>query len=313
MSPTSSSIVTGKGRRQGKNKSGKLNEKKRGTKKDKDYTDDSDEEDEDDILFKASELLNPPKHNFWADIEPYFAHFTDDDLRFISPQQMDPDDPAFIIPPLGKSQYDDFSKREQEMDNQGEIRVVVACGEVTQRILSALIDEKAISSDAITSTTTLDSLLKDEETDVVNSNGKNSRSWITPTESCLFSTESEYLPLHVAPTYDYSFNKMLSIEDRIKLELRSIGLLDDEDLDVDTLHREDDEICSELRKLQQQLKERMKSNNSMRTKLASLVGIRMTKEEAERKEKEHNRQLDREYIKLVKREKKGKGRKGKHD
>jgi len=46
---------------------------------------------------------------------------------------------------------------------------------------------------------------------------------------------------------------MTSLEERIRSELRQIGLLDDEDVSIS--NKEDDEICAELRSLQAQLKE----------------------------------------------------------
>ncbi|PRP72992.1 hypothetical protein PROFUN_14655 [Planoprotostelium fungivorum] len=284
------SISAGKGKRQksANFRKGKNDKKKKG--KD-DYTDEEEDSEDEDLLFKASELLNPPKNNFWADRALFcILHRGRSSLH---------------LPTAGRTAEDNIMpSNKQENDSS---KPIISCGEVTQRLLAALIDEKVISFEMTENQgSTLDHILREDD----EAARVQSTTWYTTKDVCPFSTESEYLPLHVPPTYDYSFGRMLALEDRIKLELRSIGLLDDEDLDIDTLHREDDEICSELRKLQHQLKDRMRINNNVRTKLAALVSKRMEQEEQERKEKEANRILEGQYKKKVKKRARM-GRKGK--
>eukprot|EP01119_Soliformovum_irregulare_P020058 TRINITY_DN6457_c0_g1_i1.p1 TRINITY_DN6457_c0_g1~~TRINITY_DN6457_c0_g1_i1.p1 ORF type:complete len:537 (-),score=141.24 TRINITY_DN6457_c0_g1_i1:77-1687(-) len=235
------------------------------------------------------------KNNFWLDMEPYFSPFTSDDVRFCHPQGIEEDDSAFIIPPLGKSHHrsdeweddyeTDFLRPHRYRDDPMEAAhpVVtdlsersIACGDLTQRILAALIEE------AIIPASIHGRLHSDADVgDVFTSHA---------------GLEEDTLPLWTPPTFDYSHAAMLSLEERIKMELCSIGLLDDEDLDS----REDDEICSELRKLQRELKEQIVSNNTIRAKVAGLLVPLMAQEDEQKKQRISNIQLERNYMKSQK-------------
>lgn len=91
---------------------------------------------------------------------------------------------------------------------------------------------------------------------------------------------------------------MIALEDRIRLELRAIGLLDDEGnsavhllhisvlnmlsysfLDLDPADREDDEVCAELRLNQNLLRDQIAINNERRLKLIALVRPKMREHE----------------------------------
>jgi hypothetical protein len=91
---------------------------------------------------------------------------------------------------------------------------------------------------------------------------------------------------------------MIALEDRIRLELRAIGLLDDEGshpraplilaliylyviyfLEMDPAEREDDEVCAELRLNQNLLREQIVINNDRRLRLITLVKPKMREHE----------------------------------
>lgn len=86
---------------------------------------------------------------------------------------------------------------------------------------------------------------------------------------------------------------MINLEQRIRMELRSIGLLDDEggmpwsfilskahlSEEIDPTEREDDEICAELRSLQNSLREAIITNNNRRNNLIALVKPKMREQE----------------------------------
>lgn len=206
---------------------------------------------------------------------------------------MDLNDPAFVIPPLGKHYKEEWEEEEGEDSSyhtrtipqtvvieDGETKLVPSCGELTSRILAALIEENIIPPEF------------QENVDDTTRNGdskilKNYSERNTPSSS---------IPIQTPPTYDYSIETFVALEERIKLELRSIGLLDDSDFDVckavfiphflQTSQREDDEICTELRKLQKQLREQITLNNTIRSKISAMLPAIMAQEEAERKERQ---------------------------
>lgn len=80
---------------------------------------------------------------------------------------------------------------------------LLGCGDLTQRILSALIEEKLLPKSAAETNF-------DEE----------------PTEEADRVPEDPY----DAPVYNYNENYVLSLEDRIKSELKAIGLIDEADV-----------------------------------------------------------------------------------
>lgn len=321
---------------------------------------------------ELDELDNLPakrgRNTFWHDMEAYFAPLTDNDLKFCAPQNPENDEVITSIPPLGKYYKDVWQEedgqplselaRSHSLSNTSkghsssesmteEDNDRFGCGDLTSRILSALIEENivtqpitqstgptstsasistsiSISTSNVTEngTSTLTNLVESTTSQSIVSqptmngtangiahlNGKSENGMITLDTSKFLGnfTDSINLPPDAPPTYDYTPAGMYSLEERIKLELRSIGLLDDEDLD--TNQREDDEICSELRKIQKQLRDRIISTNDLRLRLYSLVSHGIQKQETDKKERAANEQLERTYGKV--RKKKTRPRKG---
>jgi len=248
------------------------------------------------------------KNNFWNEMEFYFAPFTENDLKYIAPLNPDSDESITHIPPLGRhyreiwAEEDNedperFAEIASEISEDMDTYKPISCGDLTSRLLSALIEENVIPNTA--------ELQK--EFPIIKENGSVADPAFLSNLGAQPQKEvppgEQGFPLETPPTYDYSYHGMLTLEERIKLELRSIGLLDDEDLEISN-SREDDEICSELRILQKQLRERVVQNNVIRSRLHAQLPAIMQKEEREKQEKIANQNLEKSYQKLMSKKKK---------
>jgi transcriptional adapter 3 len=179
----------------------------------------------------------------------------------------------------------------------------IMIGDLTQRILCALIEENLV----ISHPPSPDSEVTEPQSDTAaNADGTNSQT------------------LPIIPVGNYSKQGMLSLEgtlflftaifihkscisDRIRLELRSIGLLDDME-GTDPADREDDEVCAEIRNLQNQLREKMASNNERKARMMVLIRAKMKEQEAQRKQKLIDIGTEKNYQKLLQRKRKRGGR-----
>jgi len=237
-------------------------------------------------------------------MEPYLRAPTDQDLAYITPKPPRADDSIFTIPPLGVHYLqawanDDgmgsppirHSSRvlprgeggELEYNNDDDEAPDPIMGDITQRILRSLIDEHIILNRP-------PSPFPDESPLSTDGNKENATSSSIP----------------VIPVNTYSRAQMIALEDRIRLELRAIGLLDDEELDP--AEREDDEVCAELRLNQNLLREQIAINNDRRLRLIDLVKPKMREHEEARKQKFTNLAIEKNYQKLIQKKKKRGGR-----
>jgi hypothetical protein len=66
----------------------------------------------------------------------------------------------------------------------------------------------------------------------------------------------------------------------------------------DVNSREDDEICSEIRKLQQQLRDQINASNAVRSRLHALIPTVMQQEELEKKERQAIDVFEQGYVKV---------------
>eukprot|EP00011_Vannellida_sp_DIVA3-517-6-12_P001326 CAMPEP_0114626102 /NCGR_PEP_ID=MMETSP0168-20121206/11607_1 /TAXON_ID=95228 ORGANISM="Vannella sp., Strain DIVA3 517/6/12" /NCGR_SAMPLE_ID=MMETSP0168 /ASSEMBLY_ACC=CAM_ASM_000044 /LENGTH=534 /DNA_ID=CAMNT_0001837393 /DNA_START=172 /DNA_END=1773 /DNA_ORIENTATION=+ len=224
--------------------------------------------------------------NFWQSISPFSKTLTVADLLPLKPQSLSDSDPDFVIPPLGTHYSETLrdsswtaannaakaSGRGGSSFDGGDVR----CGDVTQRILAALIEEKLI----------------------VEPN--------TPADPFLATSA---LPLDSPPTADYSRPAMLSLDDRIRMELRSIGLLDDEDANASG-NREDDEICAEIRHLQGQLREQIRVNNERRRIFLRRAELKMNEQQGTNAKRAENKAIEQLFLRRMKLKAKIKKKKG---
>ena len=304
----------------------------------------------------------PPKHNFWIDVEPYFQIYSEEDIKWCAPYIFDPEDIAFVIPPLGKIPIpkDNYyindtlsnstslinSGNNQSLDdsfsgNTGNTSTLIGpdgfptttggvidedkityCGELTQRILSSLIEEKVIHSNNNNNTNITNNLLfnggklqnkesKDgilESTTTTNSNENNNEGSISTTTLLNNSSNNSNnnsgqvepieIPTNTPLVYDYSPMAMFSLEERIKLELKLLGLIDEEII-YDSAYREDDEICSELRRLQQELRDHVSNCNRIKSSLSETISKALKDQEEERLERLAEDAFEQQYTKSM--------------
>jgi hypothetical protein len=209
----------------------------------------------------------PLQSSFWATMEDYFRHLNDNDLRALQPQPLHPNDPAFEIPPLGPSFFDDDDdrpKKKQRRDFKPEKEGELYVGEFTQRVLSAMLEENIY----------------------------------VDTQRLKFELEDEG-----APMLNYSTEHYIGLEERVRIELSMLGLLEEEPNQTQN-DRMDDEICAELRRLHQSLREQVEVNNQHRMSFAPLVSSRVAQQENEKRQRAEAKRIEKLYIALVKRKKK---------
>jgi len=242
----------------------------------------SEEEEEDKENDEVNEKPNPhsvhqAQSAFWPSLHPYLKFFTEDDLAYLMPRQIKSNDSAFIIPPLGSQSETNEHKHKVSNTGTGSLEEdiegltdIACCGDLTSRILSALIEEKLLIN-----------------TSDINYFDKN---------------EIDEIPFGQAPTSDFSPSNIANLEDRIKIELKSIGLFEEINHIEPVVTEikpptEDDEISNELKSLQTKLKEQIQHNNDNLAKLYSLAIKRMVEQEQEREEKAIIYELERTYHK----------------
>ncbi|KAJ2770842.1 Transcriptional regulator [Coemansia linderi] len=92
-----------------------------------------------------------------------------------------------------------------------------------------------------------------------------------------------------------STGDLISLEDRLKRELRYIGILDDDDVDWDD--REDDEVCVTMRSLQRQLREQTRVNAQRKERLLSIAKEHTGYQEYTQVIDELDKQVEQSYLK----------------
>ena len=273
---------------------------------------------------------------FWSSIAPYIRDITEADLQLLLPTLLSEDDPLWSLPTLkngppssqrppaaasaprlqsaaptastsadtplmtprpvtstgqppsssGQPSSSSSSSASQLGSGSGDSSdEFTSCGDLTERILSALVEEHLIHK----------------------SNKQASRG---PS----FNLNSD-LPLNKAPIPHYSQQATLSLEDRIKLELKAIGLLgpsfSQSPTTQDTV-REDDEISSEIRSLQSQLRDQIRINNERKSKLHQLALRVMKCQEQERAFRSLDAEVERIHSRAAASEKRARPRKRRH-
>eukprot|EP01112_Ceratiomyxa_fruticulosa_P021948 TRINITY_DN7902_c0_g1_i2.p1 TRINITY_DN7902_c0_g1~~TRINITY_DN7902_c0_g1_i2.p1 ORF type:complete len:649 (-),score=184.19 TRINITY_DN7902_c0_g1_i2:282-2228(-) len=260
---------------------------------------------------------------FWQSMEAYFRPITEQDLQFISPTDLKNDDPSLIIPPLGPhysqiwaaedngevidKRYrnsagflvrkpivnDDIYTFEGD-DNLTEKEDIVVVGDFTQRVLQALLEENLVENHPASPPPT-------EEEKSAKANGATD----------VLANNDGPLP----PLYTYTKSGMYTFEERIKMELKDIGLFELND-DLEGMFGggygfgggEDDEICMELRELHKQLKEQVALNNERKKEIRKHIQPFLDQQQADLKRREEYREIEQRYLKLIRKKKGGRGR-----
>jgi len=262
---------------------------------------------------------NITPQTFWQHIEPYFAPITKEEIgKHLSVKADKSTQKAFTIPPLGDGDdggggggSSSSSKRRKtkarggaagakSVDEESELlhqtpaeqwkkSEIIHPGELTARVLQAMIEPPVAARSLQAAAAAAEE--KGE------SSGKSSDlapSW----------------PLAVSPVSHYSPRTMATLEERLQTELRSVGLLDDHGLLPAIRHRQDDQVCAELRALQRGLRERIRINNQRRTQILQLVQPRLAQQQAHHKSLAENETFEKGFLARMRGRKKTKQRKG---
>merc|ERR1711988_1890374 len=221
-----------------------------------------------------------PPTDFWKEMQPYFAEITEENLKDLFPEKLQPDDPIFDIPKLGENYRDKWAAEDgtgkgsrksksskhpaKASGTKHDDKKNLFCKDMTSRLVSAL----------------------------VHGNGRISSS----TQKKIFApvAEDQAESPSAGVIKDHNPNIMPTLEERIKIELRSIGLLEHEK--ISPSQREDDEICATIRSLQNQLRQQNHINNQYRAHLYSLAVVKMTEQDQNRQERKDFVELEKKYL-----------------
>ncbi|KAG5438914.1 hypothetical protein PCANB_002244 [Pneumocystis canis] len=221
---------------------------------------------------------------YYASLDPFYRPFSEEDLVFL--KEKDDEFTTYMIPPLGIFSEnvwasDDLSGTissnlhspsslpygsPSQLTDEHLFTEDISCGPLLERLLSAILKEENNSDD--------------EEKKNDNDNEKdadlNNCGWKIP------STKIDY------PTF----------EERLKKELRHIGILGDNNIDWN--NREDDEISSNLRSLQCQLRRQCAINSARKNKLSELIKEHLAYQEYSIILNDLNKQVEQAFLKRSK-------------
>ncbi|KAM3589371.1 Transcriptional regulator [Umbelopsis sp. WA50703] len=267
-----------------------------------------------------------PIQTFWNAMEPYFKAFSESEREYLMEEEDNVK--PYLTPPLGRHYLDTWAEEERmlvpsfegssrhsrspslpsrgffEMNGHAEKRRYLespdqlteeyvshhdlGCGNLTERLMSSLLQENIISADPLDGLGDTDNDASSVEEnphmvqDIVHTNGE----YHIPE------------PSHEPP------KRILNFEERLRRELRYAGLLIEDEIDWDT--REDDEVCAEMRKLQKHLKEQVKFNASRKKKLLKLVESQLQYEQYKQILDGLDTQVEQSYLKRYQRTQKSK-------
>ncbi|ORX69905.1 hypothetical protein DL89DRAFT_234695, partial [Linderina pennispora] len=236
-----------------------------------------------------------PIHQFWTSLDPYFRAITDEDLAYL---ESTPDDQeSYVIPKLGRFYAYKWAEEEVALlkaESRGKVMPEKSfagtdlvnsdmslnsarLAPLTERIISALVVEQLLSGDDKTDGS---GKVKSEDP-ATNHAGSRSDDGASDAGDDLrqLSSSGDAVPL----------------EERLKRELRYIGILDDDD--VNWSDREDDEVCVTLRSLQRQLHEQVKLNKARKERLLPIAKEYIGYQEYTQVIEELDKQVEQSYVK----------------
>ncbi|KAF9970198.1 Transcriptional regulator [Actinomortierella ambigua] len=224
-----------------------------------------------------------PIQTFWASMDPYFRQFTESDRMALEEEHyLDAwaEEERSLMP-----SFDGYDSRRNSIESSSNKDAIpsrnivsstpfeltdenieqdeVSCGPLTERILSSLVAENVIDSSDI----------KQDDDSAAAGPAAGSQPPRGPPNPCNYA----------------------ELEERMKRELRYIGLLGDDEIDWDA--REDDEISITLRSLQKELREVMQVNRYRKQKLAKLVSDHLAYQEYNMILDDLDKQVEQGYLK----------------
>jgi hypothetical protein len=160
----------------------------------------------------------------------------------------------------------------------------VRCGDITSRILAALLEDQLVPAHLLTNSYSGGSF----QSNTNRATGEGNMTISTPTGT---TTQQ---------------HTMQEIDDRLKKEVLSLNLIDQNMMSKINLQKEDDEICSELKRVQSELLEKSQANKQRRAKYFPLVLAKMEEQEGEKKVREEMKRLEEQLTRNLKNMKKRK-------
>ncbi|KAI9205339.1 histone acetyltransferases subunit 3-domain-containing protein [Polychytrium aggregatum] len=238
-----------------------------------------------------------PLQQFYSFCDQYFRNLTEADLKYLG--ECDDNVTPYIIPPLGRHYLEQWNEedmillggsadglkdsqdpkgasnqpREYDETDDGVIPGDVGFGSLTERIVSSLFHEDLLEA--------AEDHYHDDEPDD---------------------------PVAVAARMKArTKTEMSDLEERLKNELRFIGLLPEEE-EMDTSMDGDDEIVAELRRLQAELRSQVSVNRFRKDRLLEVAKKWMAWQEYNSLLDEINKQVEASYIKRFRAVKKKKSK-----
>ena len=228
---------------------------------------------------------------FMTSIEPHFRHFTEEDLSFL--REKGDSLAPYLIPAIGDSRQHHANHDHEDGAGDGENgsnsfgskplkgpedltdevleTEEVSCGPLAERMLSALVQE-----------------------DIIEANSEEAKDGATAT------TNGTNQAPPTANAQQWRINSVKAdyamFEERLKRELRYIGLLDEGE-EVNWSARQDDEISSTLRNLQKQLRKQSRVNASYKNRVEQKVIDQMAWQEYSTILDDLDKQVEQAYLK----------------
>ncbi|GAM21842.1 hypothetical protein SAMD00019534_050170 [Acytostelium subglobosum LB1] len=234
---------------------------------------------------------------FWAAMESYFRALNELDLELVTPKGEEFYTKSFER--LAKSghhlprqpsrlPHSSSSDNLEDMASSDALSSDLYMGDLSIRLLSCMIEENILT----TTSTAASSVSGAVSTNSAAANkSPNNKSLLLPTE---------------APSSAFNPTVQASLETRIMHELRALGLYDDYTATSTSASREDDEICAEMRYLQTQLRDQINANNALKSQAYYSAKMLISKQDTSRKKKQQLLNAEKNYQKLMKRDKKKK-------
>ncbi|KAJ2489092.1 Transcriptional regulator [Coemansia sp. RSA 2050] len=260
---------------------------------------------------------------FWASLEPYFRNVTEDDLAFL--ENTHDNQESYAMPRLGKFYARAWAEEEishfPDHMNNNKTRYAakhllsseepprtrpatasfsgtdlvdsdlaynsVRLAPLTERLISALVAERLVMNGESWSANAKHDATSNGSNGIGNGHHDEGTS--------VNDSGSEEGDDGMEPRQLSSAGDLISLEDRLKRELRYIGILDDDDVDWDD--REDDEVCVTMRSLQRQLREQTRINAQRKERLLPIAKEHTGYQEYTQVIDELDKQVEQSYLK----------------
>ncbi|KYR03120.1 hypothetical protein DLAC_00615 [Tieghemostelium lacteum] len=278
---------------------------------------------------------------FWASMDSYFKFITESDISHITPKSDDYYSRYFNIPSLGQHYTEVWHQEDQDRYGSSSTKPQPPHRQLrTNSFTTDQEEQQTTTTTTTTSSSTNDNplgLLSDEiymgdlsmrllsaliEENIVIS---------SPTETSAHPPNSNSGEIQLKANQfsnSYSVGSQKSLEQRIQLELKSLGIYDDYVLGSPShtsssqqhqnsilnpsnnnnnfiySSREDDEICTELRFLQNKLKTQLEINNQIKSQALKECKSILNRQESLKKKKMFQANSEKNYQKLLRRDRK---------